>query len=258
MLNRFSLEGKTALVTGAGRGIGQAIALAFAESGADVAIASRTDSELDETAAQIEPTGRRCVALPIDLRLKGAAGRVVERAFDAFGRLDILVTSSGTIIRKPSLEMEEDEWDTVVDLNLKTRFFLAKAAARHMLESGGAIIHIASVSTFVGIPNQAPYVAGNGGIGAMVRAHAVEWAPNNIRVNAIAPGTILTRQIEGLLSNPDVIASRLAKIPLNRLGQPGDVAGAAVFLASEASAYVTGHILVVDGGWIAAGGGLKG
>jgi NAD(P)-dependent dehydrogenase (short-subunit alcohol dehydrogenase family) len=254
----FSLDGKTALVTGAGRGMGRAIAQAFAQAGADVAVASRTEAELNKTVGLIESAGRAAFAVPADLRESGAAAHVVEQVMQRFNRLDILVTSSGTIIRKPSFEMEEAEWDTVVDLNLKARFFLAKAAALQMRESGGSIIHIASLSNFFGVPNQAPYVAGNGGIGAMTRAQAVEWAPYNIRVNAIAPGTILTQQVEGLLANPEVRASRLAKIPLNRLGEPEDVAGAAVFLASNAAAYVTGHILVVDGGWLASGGGLKG
>jgi NAD(P)-dependent dehydrogenase (short-subunit alcohol dehydrogenase family) len=254
----FSLEGKTALVTGAGRGMGRAIAQAFAQAGADVAVASRTEAELNETVGLIESAGRAALAIPVDLRESGAAAHVVEQAIQRFSQIDILVTSSGTIIRKPSFEMEEADWDTVVDLNLKARFFLAKAAAAHMRESGGSIIHIASLSNFFGVPNQAPYVAGNGGIGAMTRAQAVEWAPYNIRVNAIAPGTILTRQVEGLLANPEVRASRLAKIPLNRLGEPEDVAGAAIFLASAAAAYITGHILVVDGGWLASGGGLKG
>jgi NAD(P)-dependent dehydrogenase (short-subunit alcohol dehydrogenase family) len=123
---------------------------------------------------------------------------------------------------------------------------------------GGTIVHIASISSFFGIPNQTPYVAANGGVGAMTRAQAVDWAEYNIRVNAIAPGSILTRQSEGLLSNPQMLASRLGKIPLNRIGDPKDIAGAAVFLASSAASYITGHILVVDGGWLAAGGGLKG
>lgn len=261
-MNLFSLEGKTAVVTGAGRGIGQAVAVTFAEYGADVALASRTESELMETAELVQRHGRRAIVLPADLGERGAAADVIDRAVQALGKIDILVTSSGTIVRKPAFEIDEDDWEKVIGLNLKARFFLAKAAASHMREqsdsNGGSILHIASLSTFFGVPNQSPYVAGNGGIGALTRAQAVEWAPYNIRVNAIAPGTILTRQVETLLSNPEVRASRLAKIPLNRIGDPQDVAGSAVFLASDAGAYITGHILVVDGGWLASGGGLKG
>ena len=258
IVNLFSLEGKAALVTGAGRGIGQAIARTLAQAGADVVIASRTQAELDETAAQIKETGHRAVVIAADLRQKGAAAQVVDQAVEALGHLDVLVTSSGTIVRKTALDVNEDDWETVVDLNLKARFFASKAAALHMREHGGAIIHIASLSTFFGIPNQVAYVAGNGGLGAMVRALAVEWAPFNIRVNAIAPGSVHTRQTEGIFANPEILASRLAKIPLNRMGQPDDIAGAAVFLASQAAAYMTGHVLVVDGGWLASGGGLKG
>ena len=257
----FSLEGKTALVTGAGRGMGQAIAIAFSQAGADVAIASRTESELMTTAEQIAEkgtTGKRVVTIPTDLSKMGSATQLIESVLKKLERLDILVTSSGTIVRKPALEIEEDDWNPVIDLNLKARFFLAQAAARAMKEYGGSIIHIASLSTFFGVPNIMAYVAGNGGIAAMTRAQAVEWAQYGIRVNAIAPGTIITKQTESLLQDPVMLESRLNKIPLNRLGKPEDVAGPAVFLASEAAAYVTGHTLVVDGGWLAAGGGLKG
>lgn len=258
MLSLFSLIGKTALITGGGRGIGRAIAIALAESGADVAVASRTEGELNETAALVRATGRKALVFPIDLSSKGAAVTLVADAIKSLGTLDILVTSSGTIVRKPAFDMTDEDWDAVVTLNLKARFFVSKAAAVHMRDAGGSIIHIASLSMFFGVPNQSPYVASNGGLGSLTRAQAVEWAPHNIRVNAIAPGSIVTRQTEGLLANPDVLASRIAKIPLNRLGQPEDIAGAAIFLASNAAAYVTGHILVVDGGWLAAGGGLKG
>lgn len=254
----FSLKGKKALVTGAGRGIGQAIALAFAQAGADVALVSRSENELEDTANGIRAAGQSAGVFAIDLRERNAPAQVVENAVQFLGGLDILATSSGTIVRKPAFEVTEDDWATVVGLNLKARFFLSKAAALHMRDSGGAMIHIASLSTFFGVPNQMAYVAGNGGIAAMTRAQAVEWADYGIRVNAIAPGTIETRQTENLLSNPDVRASRLAKIPLNRLGKPDDIAGAALFLASPAAAYITGHVLVVDGGWLAAGGGLKG
>jgi NAD(P)-dependent dehydrogenase (short-subunit alcohol dehydrogenase family) len=258
MTSLFSLAGKTALITGAGRGIGQAIAWAMAQQGADIVLASRTESELQETAKFITSTGRRVALIPIDLREAGAAARVVDEAVKTLGGLDVLVTSAGAIVRKPALEVNEADWDTVIDLNLKARFFISQATARYLRDKGGVILHIASLTTFLGIPNQLPYVTGNGGLGSLTRAQATEWAAYNIRVNAIAPGTIVTRQLEGLMTNPEAMAGRLAKIPLNRLGRPEDVAGAAVFLASDAAAYITGHILVVDGGWLASGGGLKG
>jgi 2-dehydro-3-deoxy-D-gluconate 5-dehydrogenase len=254
----FSLEGKVALVTGAGRGMGQAIAIAFAQAGADVAIASRTESELEITAEGIRTAGQKVALIPTDLSQSGSQSRLIDSAVKELGKLDILLTSSGTIVRKPAFEMDESDWDAVVNLNLKGRFFLAQAAAKTMKDSGGSIIHIGSLSAFFGVPNQMAYVAGNGGLAAMTRAQAVEWADYGIRVNAIAPGTIVTQQVKALFKDPQVVASRLAKIPLNRLGQPEDITGAAIFLASQAAAYVTGHILVVDGGWLASGGGLKG
>jgi 2-deoxy-D-gluconate 3-dehydrogenase len=251
----FSLEGKRALVTGAGRGIGQAIALAFAESGATVALASRTEAELNETAKLI---AGKTVILPADLSQPDEGAWLVDEAVNALGGLDTLVTSAGTIVRKPAYDYTEDDWDTVVDLNLKARFFLSQAAARVMKAGGGgAIIHIASLSAFFGVPNHIAYTTGNGGIAAMVRAEAVEWAADNIRVTAIAPGTIVTKQTEGLLANPEALATRIAKIPMNRLGKPEDVAGAAVFLASDAAAYITGQVLAVDGGWLAGGSGWR-
>ena len=254
----FSLAGHKAFVTGAGRGIGQAIAVALAESGADVALASRSDAELHETAVLVEGAGRKAVVLPVDLGVSGAAAQVVHQAAEALGGLDILVTSSGRNVRKSAYDHTEDDWDAVINLNLKARFFLAQAAAKQMRATGGgAIIHIASLSTFFGIPNHIAYTTGNGGLGSMVRAQAVEWAADNIRVNAIAPGTIITKLTENLLANSDALAIRLSKIPMNRLGEPADIAGTAVFLASNAAAYITGHILPVDGGWLAGGSGWR-
>lgn len=259
MNDLFSLAGKTALVTGAGRGIGQAIAIALATYGANVALVSRTELELAETAALIKPTGRETLILPADLSERGIGAHIVDETVAALGGLDILVTSSGTIVRKSAFDYEDEDWQRVLDLNLKARFFMSQAAAKHMVtQNAGSIIHIASLTTFFGIPNQVAYVAGNGGLGALTRAEAVEWAPYQIRVNAIAPGSIVTRQVEELFKNPEIKASRLAKIPLGRLGEPNDIAGAALFLASSASTYVTGHVLVVDGGWLAAGGSLAG
>jgi NAD(P)-dependent dehydrogenase (short-subunit alcohol dehydrogenase family) len=255
----FSLAGRKALVTGAGRGIGQAIAAALAQSGADVALASRSDSELRETADLVEQANRKAAVLPVDLGVSGAALDVVRQAAATLDGLDILVTSSGRNVRKSAYDHTEADWDAVIDLNLKARFFLAQAAAKHMRDTGngGAIIHIASLSTFFGIPNHIAYTTGNGGLGAMVRAQAVEWAADNIRVNAIAPGTIVTKLTENLLANPDALAIRLSKIPMKRLGKPEDIAGTAVFLASNAAAYITGTVLAVDGGWLAGGRGWR-
>ncbi|HVU11197.1 MAG TPA: glucose 1-dehydrogenase [Phototrophicaceae bacterium] len=255
----FSLEGKKALVTGAGRGIGQAIAQALAQSGADVALASRSEAELRETADLVEQVGRKAAVVQADLSVSGAAEQAVAQAASALGGLDILVTSSGRNVRKTALDHNEDDWNAVLDLNLKARFFLSQAAAKTMRDAGkgGSIIHIASLSSFFGIPNHIAYTIGNGGLASMTRAEAVEWAQFNIRVNAIAPGTIVTKLTSNLLNNPDALATRLSKIPMNRLGKPEDIAGTAVFLASDAAAYITGVILPVDGGWLAGGSGWR-
>ncbi len=246
----FSLEGKGALVTGANTGIGQAIAVALAEAGADVALAGR--SEPAETIALVEATGRTCVNIRADLSSIAPVDRVIEEAQAGLGKVDILVNNAGIIRREDLLEFSEEDWDAVLDTNLKTLFFLSQAAARGMAARGhGKIVNIASLLTFQGGIRVPSYAAAKSGVGGVTKAMANELAPSGVQVNAIAPGYIATDNTAALREDADRSRSILERIPAGRWGDPRDIAGAAVFLASPASDYVTGHVLAVDGGWLA-------
>ncbi len=246
----FSLEGKTALVTGANTGIGQAIAVALAEAGADVAVAGR--SEPAETLRAIEDAGRKAVNITADLSSIEPVVRVVDEALTGLGRLDILVNNAGIIRRDDLLDFSESDWDAVIDTNLKSLFFLSQAAARHMAERGsGKIINIASLLTFQGGVRVPSYAAAKSGVGGVTKAMANELAPKGVQVNAIAPGYIATNNTTALREDPERSRQILERIPTGRWGCAEDIAGAAVFLASAASDYVTGHVLAVDGGWLA-------
>jgi 2-dehydro-3-deoxy-D-gluconate 5-dehydrogenase len=246
----FDLTGRVALVTGANAGIGQAIAVALAGAGADVACAGR--SRATETVDAIRELGRRVLDIEADLSSIRPIPRVIEQIIDGLGGLDILVNNAGIIRRADSLQLSEADWDEVLDTNLKSAFFLAQAAARHMIaRGGGKIINIASMLSFQGGIRVASYTASKSAIAGVTRLLASEWAPHGINVNAIAPGYIATRNTAALQS--DAVRNRqiLDRIPAGRWGAPQDLTGAAVFLASAASDYVHGHILAVDGGWLA-------
>lgn len=246
----FDLAGKTALVTGANTGIGQAIAVALAEAGVDVAVAGR--SEPTETLAAIEATGRKAVNIAADFGSIEPVGRVVDEALAGLGRLDILVNNAGIIRRADLLDFGEADWDAVIDTNLKTLFFLSQAAARHMANRGsGKIINIASLLTFQGGVRVPSYAAAKSGVGGVTKAMANELAPKGVQVNAIAPGYIATNNTAALQADETRNRQIMERIPAGRWGRPQDIAGAALFLASPASDYVTGHILAVDGGWLA-------
>jgi 2-dehydro-3-deoxy-D-gluconate 5-dehydrogenase len=251
----FDLAGKAALVTGANTGIGQAIALALAEAGADVAVAGR--SEPAETLALIEAAGRKAVNISADLGSIEPVQRVVDEALAGLGRIDILVNNAGIIRRDDLLDFNEADWDAVIDTNLKTLFFLSQAAARHMAARGadngsrGKIINIASLLTFQGGIRVPSYAAAKSGVGGVTKAMANELAPKGIQVNAIAPGYIATNNTAALQGDETRNRQILERIPTGRWGRPEDIAGAAVFLASPAADYITGHILAVDGGWLA-------
>lgn len=250
----FNLEGRKALVTGASRGIGRAIAEALAGAGADVAVTARNVASLKETTAAIEVLGRRSVPLAHDVRDVAGSRMVVDHAASALGGLDILVNNAGYEQVTPSLDLEEEVWDRVVDTNLKGAFFVAQAVARQMRAAGrgGAIINLASLTSYVGVPTAVPYGSSKAGILGMTTALATEWAGLGIRVNAVAPGYFRTAMTDVFYQDDAWQASMLGKIPLGRFGVLGDLAGAVIFLASDASAYITGQCIPVDGGYIAS------
>lgn len=250
MLDLFNLAGRTALVTGANTGLGQGIAVALAQAGADVVAVGR--SPATDTGAQVAALGRRFLDVRADLSSTGPVREVVDAAVGLNGRLDIIVNNAGIIRRADSLDVEEADWDAVVDTNLKSPFFLAQAAARHMAANGGGkIINIASLLSFQGGIRVPAYAASKSAIAGLTRALANEWAAQGINVNAIAPGYFDTNNTAALRADPVREPAILARIPAGRWGQPQDLAGAAVFLASRASDYVHGIVLPVDGGWLA-------
>ncbi|POR50064.1 2-dehydro-3-deoxy-D-gluconate 5-dehydrogenase KduD [Bosea psychrotolerans] len=247
----FSLEGRTALVTGANTGIGQGIALALAEAGATIVAAGRSD--MGETLGLIEAAGANAVPLQLDLQQPGVAAEAIAGAVAAAGPLDILVNNAGIIRRSDALEFSEADWDEVMNLNLKAAFFLSQAFAKAALAAGrGArIVNIASLLSFQGGIRVASYTASKSGLAGLTKLLACEWAAKGINVNAIAPGYIETNNTQALRADPERSTAILARIPAARWGQPSDIGGAAVFLASDAATYMHGAILPVDGGWLA-------
>ncbi|NYT39307.1 2-dehydro-3-deoxy-D-gluconate 5-dehydrogenase KduD [Sphingomonas sp. R-74633] len=250
MTNPFDLSGKVAVVTGANTGIGQGIALALAAAGADVAAVGRTPAQ--ETVEKVRALGRKAEIISADLSTIEPVNRVVDEAVDKLGGLDILVNNAGIIRRNDSLDFTEEDWDAVVDTNLKSVFFLCQAAGKHMVAQGrGKIINIASMLTFQGGIRVPSYTASKSGIGGLTKLLANEWAAKGVNVNAIAPGYIATNNTAALQADENRNRSIMERIPAGRWGDPADMGGAAVFLASSASDYVQGHILAVDGGWLA-------
>nr|NUR37162.1 2-dehydro-3-deoxy-D-gluconate 5-dehydrogenase KduD [Sphingomonas sp.] len=250
MSRLFDLSGKVAVVTGANTGIGQGLAIALAEAGADVALVGRTPAE--ETAERVRLAGRRAAIVGADLSSVAPLQGVVDQTLAELGGLDILVNNAGIIRRADALEFSEEDWDTVVDTNLKSVFFLCQTAARHMIQHGGGkIINIASMLSFQGGIRVPSYTASKSGVAGLTKLLANEWASKHINVNAIAPGYIATNNTAALQADEVRNRQILERIPAGRWGQPPDLAGAVVFLASDASNYVQGHILAVDGGWLA-------
>jgi 2-dehydro-3-deoxy-D-gluconate 5-dehydrogenase len=246
----FDLRGKVAVVTGANTGIGQAIALALAASGADIACVGR--SEASETVAKARSMGRRAINIAADLSSIEPVERVVGEAIEGLGAVDILVNNAGIIRRTDAVDFSEADWDAVIDTNLKSLFFLSQCAARHMIERGnGKIINIASMLTFQGGVRVPSYTASKSGVGGLTKAMANEWAAKGINVNAIAPGYIATNNTAALQADETRNRQIVERIPAGRWGRAEDIGGAAVFLASSAADYVNGHILAVDGGWLA-------
>lgn len=245
----FSLKDKVALITGGSRGIGKAIAVGMAKAGADVALASRKLPDLEQVAQEIRALGRRALAVAAHVGRLEEISNLVTRVKEEFGRIDILVNNAATNPTMDSaLEIQERAWDAIMNLNLKGLFFLSQAVARLMKEQGGGtIIHVSSVAGIT--PDILPvYSISKAGVIMATKVMAREWGKYNIRVNAIAPGLVKTRFSEALWSNPDILQGALAASPLRRIADPDDMVGAAIFLASNASRHITGHVLVVDGG----------
>jgi 2-dehydro-3-deoxy-D-gluconate 5-dehydrogenase len=252
ILDRFQLNGKNALVTGSSKGLGAAIALAIAEAGANVAIHGRT-SDPNDICGQVREKGRKSVFIRGDLSDANACSQLIDKAVEAFGSLDILVNNAGVIRRSPAGEFPQAEWDEVIAVNLTAVFRLCQLAGKLMLTNGagGKIVNIASLLSFQGGILVPSYAAAKGGVAQLTKALANEWASKSINVNAIAPGYMATENTAALRNDPARSRQILERIPSGRWGEPCDVAGAAVFLCSPASNYVHGHVLVVDGGWLA-------
>ena len=252
------LDGRVALVTGGGRGLGLGMALALAHAGADVAIAARTPGQVDQATALVSGLDRRTLGLPTDVTDDDAPQRLVDAVLGHFGRLDVLVHAAGINIRKPALDLSPAEVDRVLRVNVHAPFRLSQAAAPTMKSQGrGRIIAVTSVSSEVAIPRVSAYAMSKGALRQMVRALAVEWARDGITVNAIAPGRFWTAMTDAIFSDERLHAGAVRVIPMGRPGVAADLAGATVLLASDASAYITGQTIVIDGGWL-AGGGVEG
>lgn len=249
MTSLFDLTGRVAVVTGASRGLGQTFARALAAAGADLVITSRSLPSLRSFQQQIEALGRRVLPLELDVRDESSIRRMADAAQEAFGHLDILVNNAGCNVRKRALDVTWDDWNLVLDTNLRGAFFTAQAVARHMLpRRSGRIINIGSVTSVFGYAGLGPYGASRGGIRQLTMSLADDWGPHGITVNCLAPGWFKTDQNQVMYEDAEWVSYLLDRIPLKRPGALQDLEGAVVFLASEASAYITGQTLLVDGG----------
>jgi NAD(P)-dependent dehydrogenase (short-subunit alcohol dehydrogenase family) len=251
------LDGRVALVTGGNRGLGLGIALTLAHAGADMALCARTSSELEQAAALVRAVGRKAFTVMADLTDTERARAAVRATAEHYGRLDVLVYAAGINIRQPAHTFTTDDWDRLMAINLKSAFFACQEAAPLMRKQGkGKIVHVTSLSSEIVVPNIALYATSKGGMKQMTKALALEWAKDRICVNAIAPGRFWTQLTDAVFSKPDLYDSAVSVIPMGRPGVPADLAGAALLLASDASDYITGQTIVVDGGWL-VGGGVK-
>ncbi len=248
----FDLSGRVAVVTGAGRGLGRSMALALAAAGADIVAASRTAAEIETLRDEIRAIGRRSEAITADATREAEAEQLVSQTVERLGRIDILVNNAGINIRKPVLELSAAEYRQVLNTNLEGYFLCARAAGRVMVgQSSGKVINISSIMGRVALANQAAYASSKGAIEQLTKVLAIEWAPHNVQVNAIGPTYFETELTRPLFEDEERHEFITERTPMGRWGQPHELAGAVIFLASAASDYVTGHTLMVDGGWTA-------
>jgi len=249
----FDLEGKIALITGAGRGIGRATALTLARAGADAALVARSENELLSTTQAIQELGRRAVAFPADLTQTGRLPSLAAEIGKTMGGIDILVNNAGTNIPQDSVDVTEEAWDTILTINLKSAFFMSQAVGKVMIAQGrgGRIINMSSQTGSVALAKRAAYCASKAGLNLVTKVLAMEWASHEILVNAVAPTFIETEMTKDFLNDPDFRKYALAKNLLKRFGTPDDIAGAVLYLASPIANMVTGHVLLVDAGWTA-------
>jgi gluconate 5-dehydrogenase len=248
--NLFDLTGKVAIITGTSRGLGQYMARALAGAGADLVITSRkADDALHKFQKEVESLGRKALALPLNVRDETSIRKMADAAAAHYGKIDILVNNAGCNIRKPAIDVTWDDWNTILDTNLRGTFFVAQAVARHMIgKKYGRIVNIGSVTAVAGYAGLGPYGASRGGVRQLTMSLADDWGRHGITVNCLAPGWFKTAQNAVMYENKEWVDYLCDRIPLKRPGQPNDLDGAVVFLASEASAYVTGQTLLVDGG----------
>jgi 2-deoxy-D-gluconate 3-dehydrogenase len=253
MKGSFDLHGRVALVSGASRGIGRAIALALADAGAEMALAARSVEALGTVAQEVEATGCRAIVIPTDVTRLDQVRAMVDQTVERLGHLDILVNAAGVGARQPTVDLTEADFDRVYAANIKQVTFACAAAGRHFLaQRSGKIINLASLTTTLGLPGRALYGSTKGAVAQLTRALAVEWAPAGVCVNALAPGWIDTELARPVLQQPEFRRWVIDRTPMGRVGEPADLGGAAVFLASSAADFITGQILYVDGGFISA------
>lgn len=249
-MDLFDLTGKVALVTGASRGLGRAMAKGLARAGADLVLCARNQADLAEAAKEISSMGRKAVPIELDVLDSKSVESAVARALEEMDRIDILVNNAGVNVRKSVVELAEEEWDRVLDTNLKGYFLVGKAVGKHMISQGsGKVINVASILGAVGLPNQVAYASSKGGVVQMTKVMALEWAPYHINVNAIAPTYFETPLVAALRNDPERYRFILERTPMGRWGQPEELEGIVVFLASRASDFITGQTIFVDGGW---------
>jgi NAD(P)-dependent dehydrogenase (short-subunit alcohol dehydrogenase family) len=254
-MNLFSLKGKTSIVTGAGRGIGRSVALGLAEAGSNVVVCSRTTTELEELAAEIEAKGVEALVAPCDVSKEGDIDRVINQTLEKFNSIDILINNAGVTKKHPAEDFPAEDWNQIISVNLTGVFQFAQKVGKVMIEQGsGSIVNVSSVASQTAIKKSIAYAASKGGVNMLTKNFAAEWADKGVRVNGIAPAYIETPLVEAVKNHRKGFADDIAnRTPMGRMGRPDELIGAAIFLASDASSYITGETIFVDGGWTALG-----